>query len=242
MCSSDLPPVERIFEGFGVDASSLGRYQQRGLFDFGAPAGPLSASSSDSSSGSSSVSSAGSSDPSSSPAETVDTGVSDTFSRPVREESADPAADAGNEPKKEKPRPVLDLSAAFGTRKRPKIMKNDTDEGNDASGTSDDAPDSAPDKTTDSAPDRPTDSAPVRMIDSAADKTTDSAPGSVADRTTDSAPDKATDSATDSAPDTVPVAGDAAGIEASETGTPGSGNPENNDKKEKKGQASLFDF
>ena len=269
-----LPPVERIFEGFGVDASSLGRYQQRGLFDFGAPAGPLSVSSSNPSSGSSSVSPSvslsDSSDSSSGPEETVDTGVSGTFSRPVREESADPAADAGNEPKKEKTKPVLDLSAAFGTRKRPKIVKNDQEEGNDVSGISEEAPDSvtdnAADKTTESSPDsaadkttesssdsaadktteRSSDSAADKMTesssDNAADKMTESSSDSAADKMTDSAPADAAENKTGDAPDIVPTAEDTTDGVKSGSGTSGSGNPENSDKKEKKGQASLFDF
>ncbi|WP_338103176.1 DNA-directed DNA polymerase [Methanolapillus millepedarum] len=35
-----LPPVERILEVFGVDAGSLDKYMQKGLFDFGAPDEP----------------------------------------------------------------------------------------------------------------------------------------------------------------------------------------------------------
>ncbi|WNY26697.1 DNA-directed DNA polymerase [Methanolapillus ohkumae] len=35
-----LPPVERILEVFGVDAGSLDKYRQKGLFDFGGPDEP----------------------------------------------------------------------------------------------------------------------------------------------------------------------------------------------------------
>ncbi|MDY0266338.1 MAG: DNA-directed DNA polymerase [Methanimicrococcus sp.] len=38
-----LPPVERILEVFGVDSGFLDKYQQKGLFDFGAPASPKKA-------------------------------------------------------------------------------------------------------------------------------------------------------------------------------------------------------